>query len=301
MLWKNTAQLPLMKKLASKSRGRKERENEEVVLGPDAIKLVQSIETDKIQPALELNKQLSDLNDDNDAIDGFVDKVIEKRRKEDEQRHIKPKTTRDEILKKYRVRKRYMKKFKLPSLLYGAEIIEKIQPHLPVVTDILTGRLNSPFYYEAKQIFQKSSKPFLSVEEFRSLDLNNFLAGFYGFKRQMKVGEEILSKYSSDLKKSKSPTLQWWGAEDFANYVLAPEVLVSLCIAEMKLPKKNGTMEKSRLKVHDLFEDTVEYGIEVADSDPLEAWEVPTEVDQLKELGLDPQKYGSSMWHHTIE
>ena len=51
-----------------------------------------------------------------------------------------------------------------------------------------------------------------------------------------------------------------------------------------------------RVLAYDLFEDTVEYGLIVADSDPIEQWETAIEEDRLRELKLDVHNYSSKRW-----
>ncbi|CCD25725.1 Rtc4p NDAI_0F04070 [Naumovozyma dairenensis CBS 421] len=245
---------------------------------------------------LEINQTTGTLLEEADELDTIMSKVIENRKtNKEDRRSILAMTSKEEQLEKYNLRKRYVDKYDIPPILYCEELIEGIQPYLSVVDEVLKGKLASIYYFEAREAFEHSSKPYLSIEEFRRLDLNKFLAGFYGFKRQFKVGEEILNVYKKSLERNKSATLRWWGIEDFSKYVLAPEVLASFQMSRMQAIKKNDSVE--RQEVYDLFDDTVEYGISVSDTDPLEKWEVSVEESRLIELGLDPKIYGSDYWH----
>ena len=186
---------------------------------------------------------------------------------------------------------------------------------MPIVMDILEGKISSAYYFEAKNAFKNSQKAYLSVDEFRKLNLNKFTAGFYGLKRQLRVGEEIAKRYKRALTHNQPATLKWWGITDFCNYVLAPETLTSFCIYQLNLSNKSCSSKtpnkhpkqqlnekeyyydpELRMLAYDLLEDTVEYGIIVADSDPIEQWEAAIEEDRLRELKLDVHNYSSRRW-----
>lgn len=166
-------------------------------------------------------------------------------------------------------------KHKLPPILLADELVEKIQKHLPRAGDILSGRVPSLYYNNARSAHSASSRAILSVDEFRTLDLRDFTAGFYGLKRQMRVSVEVLHEYKEQLANNGNPVVKWWGPTDFAQYVLAPEVLSALCQEEMGLE----TMDDA----WDVMEDTTEFGLAVADKEPLEAWELPLKQQQLRQ------------------
>lgn len=166
-------------------------------------------------------------------------------------------------------------KHKLPPILLADELVEKIQKHLPRAGDILSGRVPSLYYNNARSAHSASSRAILSVDEFRTLDLRDFTAGFYGLKRQMRVSVEVLHEYKEQLANNGNPVVKWWGPTDFAQYVLAPEVLSALCQEEMGLE----TMDDA----WDVMEDTTEFGLAVADKEPLEAWELPLKQEKLRQ------------------
>lgn len=166
-------------------------------------------------------------------------------------------------------------KHKLPPILLADELVEKIQKHLSRAGDILSGRVPSLYYNNARSAHSASSRAILSVDEFRTLDLRDFTAGFYGLKRQMRVSVEVLHEYKEQLANNGNPVVKWWGPTDFAQYVLAPEVLSALCQEEMGLE----TMDDA----WDVMEDTTEFGLAVADKEPLEAWELPLEQERLRQ------------------
>lgn len=176
------------------------------------------------------------------------------------------------------IRKWYVDHYKIPKILYANELVEKATPLLPTVKDMYRGIVDSHYKFEANEMKLASHRGILSMQEFRNMDLTKFTAGYYGFKRQFKIGEIILNRYKPFLLKRQGDTMKWWGLSDFVNYVLAPEVLVSLCIKEMQL--SDDIYDKSaRETAYDIFANTIEFGTLIADHDPLEPWEV--QLDEL--------------------
>ncbi|QID87543.1 Restriction of telomere capping protein 4 [Saccharomyces pastorianus] len=219
-------------------------------------------------------------------------------------------SSRDQIVKKLQTRKDYVSKFNLPPLLFSDELLNEVEPFMPIVMDILKGRVSSAYYFKAKNAYRNSQKAYLSVDEFRKLNLNKFTAGFYGLKRQLRVGEDIAKRYRRELTHNQPATLRWWGVTDFCNYVLAPEILASFCIRQLNFSSRSHSPKlqdklsekayyydpETRVLAYDLFEDTIEYGLIVADSDPIEQWETAIEEDRLQELKLDVHYYSSKRW-----
>lgn len=182
-------------------------------------------------------------------------------------------------------------KYDIPPIVDSNRLLKQCEPVLKVVKYILKGILPSSYYNEAKMLSRQSTKPFFSLHDISMSSLNKFLAGFYGWKRQTIVGERIFHKYKNELTQNTSPVVKWWGAKDFAIYVLAPEVLTLVAILKMKIGSKDF---RHRLKHHlkdlnsddietlldygsemlDIFEATGEYGTLVTDNEPLESWEV---------------------------
>lgn len=173
-------------------------------------------------------------------------------------------------------------KFPIPPILYLSDLLIRIQPFFRLVEDLFENQIESYYKHEAASASKASSNAFLSLEEFRSMDINRFLAGYYGLKRQLSVGQEILRLYKPFLLKRQGETMRWWGVTDFANYVLAPEVLASFCIIEMDLGDDIYDRE-TREKAYDIFNSTTEFGLLIADTEPLERWEVTPEVENLNQ------------------
>lgn len=171
------------------------------------------------------------------------------------------------------IRKLCMDRYRLPKILYASELLEKATPLLSTVKDMYRGVVDSHYKFEANRMRQSSHKAILSAQEFRTMDLSKFTAGYYGMKRQFKIGETILQNYKSFLLRRQGDTMKWWGVSDFAHYVLAPEVLISLCIREMQL-SDDIYDSNAREMAYDIFANTIKYGTLVADQTPLEPWEV---------------------------
>ncbi|QLQ78776.1 hypothetical protein HG537_0B01250 [Torulaspora globosa] len=180
------------------------------------------------------------------------------------------------------LRLKYQQKFSLPPILYRSELIIRIQPFLQVIEELFQNRVSSYYKHEASNASKASKNAFLSLEEFRSIDVRRFLAGYYGLKRQLSVGEEILRQFRPFLLKRQGKTMKWWGIEDFANYVLAPEVLASFCIQEMQLGD-NIYDRDTREKAYDIFQNTTEFGLAIADAEPLEQWEASSLTNQRQD------------------
>lgn len=163
-------------------------------------------------------------------------------------------------------KKRVTKKYKLPPILSLHEIKDKCKPFLNTALDILDGKRQSGYYPRAKQMAKESNVSYLSTNEMRRLDLQYFFAGYYGLMRQYLVGQMIVDEYKDILERNKSPVLRWWGAEDFSAYVLAPDVLTEFCISEMGWkPNKDEDEVDVRERVFTLFQDTRDFGLNIAD------------------------------------
>lgn len=182
---------------------------------------------------------------------------------------------------KEKLRRKYQQ-FALPPTLYRSELITRIQPFLRLVEDLFKNRISSYYKHEATNALNASNNAYLSLDEFRSIDIRKFVAGYYGLKRQLSVGEEILRQYRPFLLKRQGKTMKWWGLADFANYVLAPEVLASFCIQEMKLGDDIYDQE-TREKAYDIFHNTTEFGLAITDTQPLEQWEATPALEASAE------------------
>ncbi|AGO10879.1 AaceriAFR632Cp [[Ashbya] aceris (nom. inval.)] len=182
------------------------------------------------------------------------------------------------------VRLRYKNNFKVPPTLFADQLLAKAEQYIPHVEEILRGERPSMYYDNARKAYQKSSRALLSLEEFRQLDLKTFTAGYFGIKRQIRLSTEILSQYHEKLSKHRNPTVQWWGPTDFSHYVLAPEILSYVCRDELGLRDIDEAWT--------YMENTTEYGLIVADEEPLDIWELEYEEKKLHRLGLG-SKYNS--------
>lgn len=170
----------------------------------------------------------------------------------------------------------YKKKWGIPQTLFTNQLLEKARKYFALIDEILGGVRPSIYYDNARKAFKKSSRGTLSVQEFRGLDLKLFTAGYFGIKRQIRLGTDILDEYKDVLLKHRNPTVQWWGPTDFSYYVLAPEMLAYVCKEELCLTDIEDAWS--------FLENTTEYGLVVADEEPMEYWEIEFEKQKLQRL-----------------
>ncbi|SCW03094.1 LAFE_0G02806g1_1 [Lachancea fermentati] len=232
----------------------------------EEIQLVQQdIDEEEIRIMKRINKRgaedTTDVDVDNDGPLSDIFETPSKKLKK-----IDPCDTKEHLEKRNRIKEKYNEIYDIPPALLAEELTSKIEKHMPLVIEILEGRRPSLFYDYARRAHNKSQRAILSVDEFRMLDLGQFIAGFYGLKRQMRVAVEIMHRYKEQLTTNDNSVLRWWGPSDFAQYVLAPELLSALCQEEMKLSSID--------QAWDVIENTSEYGLVVTDEDPFEEWEV---------------------------
>lgn len=200
---------------------------------------------------------------------------------------FKPKLSNDDI---NRVKVESEKKYNIPPPMYSTDLLERCKPLLKIVKLILKGTISSSYYIDARVLSKQSHKPFFSLHDIPMTELNKFMAGFYGWKRQTLLGEFIFTKYQLELLKNKSPVMKWWGAKDFATYVLAPEILAFLTILQMNIGQERirsklkhnlnhlgakdiKELQEYVLDIRDIFDATMLYGSSVMDNEPLEPWE----------------------------
>ncbi|AET37359.1 Rtc4p Ecym_1102 [Eremothecium cymbalariae DBVPG len=245
----------------------------------DNVPLPYKVPEENIQ-ALEVAARLKDIHeavehDDNDSPGDHLSKKMVFSDMQDEVAQY------EHMLK---VRLRYQKDFKVPRTLFSDQLMEKATKHIYIVDEILKGSRVSMYYDNARKAFKKSSRALLSVDEFRTMDLKWFTAGYFGLKRQIRLSSEVLNRYREVLSTHVNPTVRWWGPTDFCRYVLAPEILSYVCKEEMGFTDIDDAWT--------FMENTAEYGLIVADEEPLETWEIEFEQKKLDRLGLD-SRYGS--------
>lgn len=176
------------------------------------------------------------------------------------------------------VRRQSMEKYKLPPVLFLEELQARASIHLSKCESILSGKMSSLYYTMAKQVAKNSKRQVITKEDLTDLNIMKFTAGYFGSRRQAIVGMLIMEKYGSELKKHKNPVVTFWGPFDFSQYVLAPEILSHLCMEDFNL--------KNIEDAWDILQATIDFGIKVADSDPLEIYEIELEEQELQNLNL---------------
>ena len=261
---------------SAKSDSEKSRETTALSDGSDTqeIKLVQTVDDTQLSfsdmdPESPVKKNAFGdtrikIDDNEDQEDLLGDLAVRQQKSINQARERVERSMKIKAMQK--LEKEYTEKYKLPPILKLDDLQDKCQPFLHTAMDLLDGKIPSGFYMAAKAIFKNSNSAILSTRQLRQLDLSQFSAGFYGLMRQYVVSEMIVKEYEKKLKANRSPVLKWWGIEDFSTYVLAPEVLISLCISEMGMkPGKGEDMEEVRERAYELFENTREFGSKVAD------------------------------------
>lgn len=135
------------------------------------------------------------------------------------------------------------------------DLVELARPYFSTVDDLLDGRIVSGYYSRAKKLCQASNKSRFTIDVLRGPVLSEFIVGIYGIEKQFSIAEDILSEYETRLQNSRHPVVQWWGPDDFARYVLAPEVLITL---ELKIGQSLSQHRYSGRKPGSIHENLVE-------------------------------------------
>lgn len=167
------------------------------------------------------------------------------------------------------VREKYIKRtFPLPKS--KAKLKEKVGKHLTVIPKILAGEEELSFYYTLASDQRKLLLHLvMTLDERWDIKWEKYVAGFYGLKRQNFVASLIQAKYLNLLMKLTNKTVRYWGADMFATYVLANEIILRLVMEDLGL--KKDLAEK-------VLKDTVDYGCKLADE---EKFEDDLEFDEL--------------------
>lgn len=259
---------------------RRQGDNSDEDSDDDFFSLSQTIQLDEINDTVKLYKDtqqlLKEVNNNSETLE--LPSLLKRVRNQDEEEEEElPVNESDELED---AQQEFRSKYPHLHIPYSDELAEVTEPYMDTVLSILDGTQGSQYYSRAKAVAQKSTKPFISVEEFRSLNLVEFTAGYFGLRRQLKLGTLIYERYKDLLLKSKSPRIQWWGAIDFSNYVLAPEVLASMVLDTCR--GKRSLKIHEREDVYTLFDETAQYGQDITDKEPLESWEVKVKKAKKK-------------------
>lgn len=132
-----------------------------------------------------------------------------------------------------------------------SEIMHRVKPYLHMIPDFLSKKITMSYFYQlAKDIKLKSGSDSLTSRAKERINWTQFVGGYYGINRQMFIGSIIVSNFKRDLVKTanKNRIVAFWGVEDFANYVLANEMILRLIMEDYQCDlKKAETIIKTTI------------------------------------------------------
>lgn len=152
------------------------------------------------------------------------------------------------------------------------DVASIVMKYRKTIENILEGRIGSYFYNEAKKVSNASKLMHVRDSELDNLPKHKYY-GYIGAVRGFHIGKRIVEdeKLGPLLKqKAKfSKVMKFWGIDQFAQYVLVPEVIAQIVLENGKLSDLDAA--------YDEMEATSEYGTFVANAHPLETSdETPT-------------------------
>ncbi|CAH6720140.1 putative restriction of telomere capping protein 4 [[Candida] jaroonii] len=136
-----------------------------------------------------------------------------------------------------------------PKVPSKPELLNRIDPLLDRIPDLLSGKENMSFFYDlAKEERNKTSNETLRQRDKYHINWQNFAGGYYGLQRQQFIASIIMEKYQPQLKQSlkKNATVQFWGIEDFSKYVLSNEIILRLIVED-----KNCTFAEAEVIIRE--------------------------------------------------
>ena len=175
---------------------------------------------------------------------------------------INNKDKSDEVKRKYASGKKYIKQDLIQKVDHIRTIVEKYRP---LVIDILEGQIGSYFYNEAKRLQQASPLMTIRGEDISNLPKERYY-GYIGAVRGFHIGKAIERDSTlRNLIKEKakfSKVINFWGIDNFTQYVLAPEVIAHIVLEQGKLEDLDAA--------YDEMEETNDYGIFVTNTVDIE-------------------------------
>lgn len=168
----------------------------------------------------------------------------------------------DEVKKKYSKKKAYIKHDLIQNLDHVKEIVERYRP---VLIDILEGQVGSYFYNEAKKLQQASPLMTIRGEDLLNLPKKRYY-GYIGAVRGFHIGKAIeRDPVLRNIMREKikfSKVINFWGIDNFTQYVLAPEVIAHIVLEQGNLQDLDAA--------YDEMEETNDYGIFVTNTVDIE-------------------------------
>lgn len=215
---------------------------------------------------------------------------------------INNKDKSDAVKRKYAGKKKYIKQDLIQKVEHIREIVEKYRA---VVIDILEGQIGSYFYNEAKKLQQASPLMTIRGEDISNLPKERFY-GYIGAVRGFHIGKAIERDPTlRNLIKEKakfSKVINFWGVDNFTQYVLAPEVIAHIVLEQGKLEDLDAA--------YDEMEETNDYGIFVTNTVDIEGKDsIDTPLDEEniefivseEEDGHNTGPLGAGQYIHDLE
>lgn len=138
------------------------------------------------------------------------------------------------------------------------ELYKRLEKHLPVIEDLMNEEASSYFHELAKSLALSSNHETITLREKIDSEFENYIGGYYGFKRQSFIGLAILCVYRKELTKlaRRDRTISYWTTSGYATFVLANEVILRLIMEDYSC-----SLEKSR----EIMSESSYYGIAITD------------------------------------
>lgn len=148
------------------------------------------------------------------------------------------------------------KKFPLPDS--KQKLKDRVAVLLPIIPKLLEGDEVLSYHYTlASEQRKKLKNATMSSDERWDVRWDDYMGGFYGFRRQAFILALIQKKHADLLAKTKNKTTTYWSTDMFCTYVLANEIILRLIMEDMGLEKNEAEQ---------VMKDTIDYGCHVADT-----------------------------------
>lgn len=146
-----------------------------------------------------------------------------------------------------------------PPVTSKRELAFRVKRHLHVARNVLSQKKGSRYYDSAKQILNQSRHDTMTLKEKQEIDWNIFHGGYYGLKRQLFIGNIIVSQLHEALRASAGNCreISYWTINGFSSFVLASEVILSMIMEDFKCDRK---------KAENIARETVDYGKAITDT-----------------------------------
>lgn len=147
-------------------------------------------------------------------------------------------------------------KFPLPDS--KQKLKDRVSSLLPIIPKLLEGNeLLSYHYTLASEQRKKLKNATMSSNERWDVRWDDYMGGFYGFRRQAFILALVQKEHADLLSKTKNKTMTYWSTDMFCTYVLANEIILRLIMEDMKLQKSEAER---------VMKDSIDYGCHIADS-----------------------------------